>query len=308
MAKAIRGAVGAGGANGPADVFTVQYLLNLVPKSQGGPSPELTVDAICGPLTKAAILKFQKACGAPCDGRIDPGGPTLKKLLAYDPYPTQDLSAAMACKIGKAGSAAQKAAAEVIIRKIGEAIAKDHGKWIVDPSISPGKLSPSLPGSIPGVATAIADVVHKATQAAAKVVEQAAKQGGLPVGPNPFGPPPAFKLQEVVRKAVEAAQKVAEQTAKQGGKTPGAPVFNPTPQVAGSLAKAASSIADAAIKAAEAVAKSGKVAPAPAPSQSGLGGLASKLAGVIKLAADSTGKSVEQAAKAAVKGASKIFG
>ncbi len=292
MAKAIRGPVGAGGGNRPADVFTVQYLLNLVPKSQGGPSPELAVDAICGPLTKAAILKFQKAGGAPCDGRIDPGGPTLKKLLAFDPYPTQDLSAAMAGKIGKAGSAAQKAAAEVIIRKIGEAMAKAHGN-----------------GSIPGAATAIADIVLKATQAAAKVVEQAAKQGGLPVGPNPFGPPPAFKLQEVIRKAVEAAQKVAEQTAKQAGKTPGAPVFNPMPQVAESAAKAASSIADAAIKAAEAVAKLGKIPHSPAPPiQSGLGDLAAKLAGVIKLATDSAGKAVEEAAKAAAKGSSKIFG
>jgi hypothetical protein len=211
----------------------------------------------------------------------------------------QDLSAAMAGKIGKAGSAAQKAAAEVIVRQIGEALAK---------SLGTGKHLPAQPGTIPGVAKGIADIIVKATQAAAKVVEQAAKQGGLPVGPNPFGPPPAFKLQEVIRKAFEAAQKVAEQTAKQaGGNSPGAPFFNPIQQVAESAAKTAYSITDAAIKAAEAVAKSGKIPPPPAPSiQSPFGELGAKLAGAIKLATDSAAKAVEEAAKAAAKGAAKF--
>lgn len=292
MAKTIKASVGAGGANRPADVFTVQYLLNLVPKTGGGPSPELTVDAICGPLTKAAILKFQRAAGAPCDGRVDPGGPTFRKLLAYDPYPQQDLTAAMAGKIGKAGSAAQKAAAEIIIRRIGEAIAKDYGKHI-----------PAGPGGIGGMAKAVADVIAKATQAAAKVVYDAAKQGGLPVGTNPFGPPAAFKLGEVVAKALGAAQKAAQQTGKH---LPGVPALDPLAGPAGVAGKAAAQatqlIVQAAMKAAEAAAKWGKFAPPEPPSAKlPLGEVTSQVSNIIKQTTDAVGKLVEGVAKAAWK-------
>jgi hypothetical protein len=93
MAKTITSGVGRGGRNFPAvDVMTVQYLLNCVPAAQGGPSPELAVDGAAGPKTIAAIEKFQRALGAFCDGRVDPGGNTLRALQGRDPYPHQPIA------------------------------------------------------------------------------------------------------------------------------------------------------------------------------------------------------------------------
>ena len=42
----------------PARWVTVQYLLNCVPASQGGPSPELVVNGAVGPKTIKAIETF----------------------------------------------------------------------------------------------------------------------------------------------------------------------------------------------------------------------------------------------------------
>jgi peptidoglycan hydrolase-like protein with peptidoglycan-binding domain len=99
MPKNIGGTVGRGGRNYPAlDVMTVQYLLNCVPAAYGGASPELAVDGAVGPKTIAAIEKFQRGNGCVCDGRVDPGGATLRNLQAKanDPYPNQPLTAAAA--------------------------------------------------------------------------------------------------------------------------------------------------------------------------------------------------------------------
>jgi hypothetical protein len=97
MPKSITGSVGRGGRNFPAsDVMTVQYLLNCVPATQGGPSPELVVDGAAGPKTIAAIEKYQRAIAGACDGRVDPGGATLRALQARDPYPNQPLGPAAA--------------------------------------------------------------------------------------------------------------------------------------------------------------------------------------------------------------------
>lgn len=60
MAKAIHGSVGKGGANRPADVVIIQYLLNCVPANQGGPREELALDGISGPKTSEASHSFQK--------------------------------------------------------------------------------------------------------------------------------------------------------------------------------------------------------------------------------------------------------
>lgn len=79
----IAGSVGVGGRNAPADVRTVQQLLNDVPPDQGGPSPKLAVDGLAGPLTNAAIAKFQKKQLGFSDGRVDPGGPTIKRLNQF---------------------------------------------------------------------------------------------------------------------------------------------------------------------------------------------------------------------------------
>ena len=93
MPKTISGPVGRGGRNfPPSDVMTVQYLLNCVPTSQGGPSPELVVDGAVGPKTIKAIETFQRKNGGTCDGRVDPGGNTMHTLQGRDPYPHQALS------------------------------------------------------------------------------------------------------------------------------------------------------------------------------------------------------------------------
>src|SRR5262249_58452067 len=72
-----------------ADTLTVQQLLNGVSEVLGGPKPKLDEDSKCGKLTIGAIQKFQLFhfgwSGA--DGRVDPDGPTLRKLNALNPDP-----------------------------------------------------------------------------------------------------------------------------------------------------------------------------------------------------------------------------
>ena len=74
--------VGQGGANVYDDVYNIQYGLDQVAPIDGGPSPQLVIDGLCGPKTIGAIRNFQKKHFgyAGCDGRIDPGKQTLKKL------------------------------------------------------------------------------------------------------------------------------------------------------------------------------------------------------------------------------------
>ena len=78
MPKAISGSVGRGGRNfPPSDVMTVQYLLNCVPASQGGPSPELAVDglaAVNGQDKNAALVlaEFAQLFGY-LDGKLARG-------------------------------------------------------------------------------------------------------------------------------------------------------------------------------------------------------------------------------------------
>jgi hypothetical protein len=67
--------VGAGGKNAPEDVTLVQQL--LVDRGQD-PGP---VDGICGARTIAAIRAFQSRFLAKPDGRVDPGGRTIRELL-----------------------------------------------------------------------------------------------------------------------------------------------------------------------------------------------------------------------------------
>ena len=80
----ISAAVGEHGANVPDDVRAVQELLNGVPVSAGGPQPRLVVDGKAGPLTKAAIRRFQGKHLGWSDGRVDPTGPTFEKLRAQN--------------------------------------------------------------------------------------------------------------------------------------------------------------------------------------------------------------------------------
>jgi peptidoglycan hydrolase-like protein with peptidoglycan-binding domain len=73
--------VGVGGVNRPDDVMAVQGRLNAVPAARGGAAPPLVVDGLCGPLTRAAIGRYQTMqVPQAADGRIDPGGPTWTAL------------------------------------------------------------------------------------------------------------------------------------------------------------------------------------------------------------------------------------
>jgi peptidoglycan hydrolase-like protein with peptidoglycan-binding domain len=81
----IGSSVGENGRNIADDVRTVQNLLNGVPLGSGGAAGKpLKVDGVAGPLTKAAIKQFQIRQLLRADGRVDPEGPTLKKLRALN--------------------------------------------------------------------------------------------------------------------------------------------------------------------------------------------------------------------------------
>jgi hypothetical protein len=81
MKSGILFSVGAGGRNVDIDVETIQRMLNRVPMMIGPPSPLLREDGDCGPLTIAAIRRFQqRAQLAVQDGKIDPGKTTHQRL------------------------------------------------------------------------------------------------------------------------------------------------------------------------------------------------------------------------------------
>lgn len=80
MAKSISASVGEGGGNRPADVKTIQELLNQIPTSKGGPQPLLAVDGLIGPKTIGAIRNFQKFHFGWSDGRVDTNNVTIAKL------------------------------------------------------------------------------------------------------------------------------------------------------------------------------------------------------------------------------------
>jgi hypothetical protein len=85
--KNIIAKVGQATVNIPSDVATVQYLLNCVPASHGGPIKELVIDGFVGVLTIEAINRFQQAHFGTSNGGVEPDGQTLKELKKYDPLP-----------------------------------------------------------------------------------------------------------------------------------------------------------------------------------------------------------------------------
>ena len=91
MNKSLSGSVGRTSLNIPEDVRLLQYLLNCVPVPRGGPTRELLVDGVCGPLTVRAIVGFQRVQGGLNGGRVDPNRQIFRALLTYDPYPSQPL-------------------------------------------------------------------------------------------------------------------------------------------------------------------------------------------------------------------------
>jgi hypothetical protein len=72
-------------------VLTVQRLLNGVPPGEGQPTPLLAEDGWIGPKTVGAINRFQKKQFGWQDGRVDPKGPTLRRLNALRPALTSPL-------------------------------------------------------------------------------------------------------------------------------------------------------------------------------------------------------------------------
>jgi hypothetical protein len=72
----INDSVGEDGANNPADVRTIQQLLNQL----GGFAP-INVNGVCGQDTIDAIHKIQQDFFGGSDGLIEPGGPTFKRML-----------------------------------------------------------------------------------------------------------------------------------------------------------------------------------------------------------------------------------
>lgn len=83
MDRTISASVGEGGTNRSTDVRTIQEMLNKALPGWGGPTPKVAPDGICGPLTRAAIRRFQQVQLSTYfmpDGRVDPGKRTLRRL------------------------------------------------------------------------------------------------------------------------------------------------------------------------------------------------------------------------------------
>lgn len=87
MSIQIQDSVGAGGNNGKADTRKIQKLLNAI-----FPSQLLEVDGDCGTKTVNKIKRFQRRYMNNPDGRVDPGGRTLRKLNAAAPAMQSDWS------------------------------------------------------------------------------------------------------------------------------------------------------------------------------------------------------------------------
>lgn len=85
--KTITATVGEGGTNIPSDVATIQYLLNCVPASQGGPINELKIDGFAGVLTTDAINRFQKFHSGSSESLLKLGDATFGELKKFDPLP-----------------------------------------------------------------------------------------------------------------------------------------------------------------------------------------------------------------------------
>ena len=80
MSVQISGSVGRGGKNGKADTRKIQGLLNAI-----FPATPLQTDGLCGARTIRRIERFQRRFSKKPDGRVDPGGRTLKRLNAAAP-------------------------------------------------------------------------------------------------------------------------------------------------------------------------------------------------------------------------------
>lgn len=80
MAVTISSSVGSGCANHYGDVVKIQTALNLLPQHWAGPSPKLNPDGDCKLLTISAIENLQHWQFGWKDGKVAPGGVTLRRL------------------------------------------------------------------------------------------------------------------------------------------------------------------------------------------------------------------------------------
>jgi len=187
MVKSISGSVGRGGRNHPAqDVLTVQYLLNCVPASRGGPKPELVLDGICGPKTIQAIDQFQRRSFNSSDGRVDAGGQTLRALQQFDPAPGQALGPGGSSKGAPGGKSApwEKSGFGPGAKTGGDPFHKGTAKQGGDPFYKVGsKQGPGGPGSNQG-----GDPFHKSGSPApapgGKSGGDPFSKGGYKLGPG----------------------------------------------------------------------------------------------------------------------------
>lgn len=135
--------VGAGGVNDPIDVRLIQSLLNRARMRllESGIYFEkfdsLAEDGICGPLTRKAILIFQRdvmKMRYP-DGRIDPGGPTIRTLYTVAYGSTEKVSQRVATVLNSLnhdGWSGKLAWGKVVLRIYGEEYGMKFCRKVVD--------------------------------------------------------------------------------------------------------------------------------------------------------------------------------
>jgi hypothetical protein len=111
MIPTLTASVGAGGANRPADVLTIQKLLNLLPPALGGTLPRLVTDSLVGPLTTGAIRAFQQLHFGWNDGRVDPQQKTITRLGEVVGVLTQGAAGVMPIAASRFAAATGTAAA-----------------------------------------------------------------------------------------------------------------------------------------------------------------------------------------------------
>lgn len=113
LSATIGGSVGRSGKNDPADVLTVQVLLN---RDGAG----LAEDGDCGPATVRAIEAFQKAAFGVADGRVDPDGRTMAALTGRQAMAqAADAATETAGKVAKTVAKAAGAAVEAVDDALG---------------------------------------------------------------------------------------------------------------------------------------------------------------------------------------------
>lgn len=216
MPKGLKRSVGAGAENRPEDVATIQYLLNCTPKQAGGPVRELVVDGVAGPLTVAAIERFDE------DGTIDPRGAALLRLRAFDPFPNQPMRFPAQDSGAAKAATARDLAAQAVVQGISEAIAGALERATGKPAAAVSRAVVAGVEAARGVlerhAANTEDTVRAAMEAALRTAEAEARMQGLrvPLGGldfpcGPGAPGGAFGLGELCRKIAERARRAEGQ-------------------------------------------------------------------------------------------------